>query len=221
MMKKATDLVVLAGVLCAATLASAPAARAQTVTANLVLQTLSCSKTVDSKGDKIYVTVGGRAADGSPYSSSIPPFDMKASGGNASRANLLLWGGELRDGQAVDLQIVVTDKEARHRYPKADEIAAGGLLGALVGRGVSALAGGVTGLGVYELSDKQHKMSDHLIGSFAVRIRNRNGKLETAWEARDQAVDKGSTDGGTTKQFWLNGAGSEYTAYLQVSEVVK
>jgi hypothetical protein len=64
-------------------------------------------------------------------------------------------------------------------------------------------------------------MSDHPIGSFAVQINNRNGKLVTTWEPRDQTVDKRFTDRGITKQFWMNGGGADYTAYVQVSEAVK
>jgi hypothetical protein len=220
-MRKAIRLIALAAVLIAATIGSIAPARAQTLTANLVLQTLSCGKSVDAGGDKVYITVGGQGPDGSGLSSSIPPFEMKASGNQQNKSNTLLWSGELRNGQSVNLQIVVTDKEARHRFGKAEEVGAGGLLGALIGSRTTALAGGLTGLGIYELSDKQHKMSDHLIGSFAVQITNRSGKLVTTWEPRDQTVDKGFTDGRTTKQFWMNGAGSEYTAYLQVSEAVR
>jgi hypothetical protein len=220
-MAKTSHVIALAGVLFAATIGSISPACAQTVTANLVLQTLSCGKSVSAGGDKVYITVGGRAPDGSGISSSVPPFEMKASGSHQNTSNTLLWSGELRNGQSVDLQIVVTDKEARHRFGTAEKVGVGGLLGALIGRHTSALAGGLTGLGVYELADKQHKMSDHLIGSFAVQINNRDGKLVTTWEPRDQTVDKGFTDRGITKQLWMNGAGAEYTAYLQVSEAVR
>lgn len=193
----------------------------------LRMNKLCCDKTTEHGADEVYLLVFGRRSDGATFGARIPGnnqhWDMNDGnqptdnprGDSHCITNKLLMQGDLAEGQSWDVSVTVMEEDGGTGKP-AQEVAAALL--AESGDPYAASAGTI--LGILTRLGFFYTDTDDWMGSFGVRITNKQGQTEVSWNPKERMVhsipDPEAPSNPRRREFRMNGDGSNYVGWFEV-----
>jgi len=186
--------------------------------ARLGIQGLCCDKTTELGEDEVYMIVAARASDGRTWGFRLPDssghWDMNDGQDDSNHciSNVTIWDAPLPDGQDVTISVAIMEEDGGTSRPYTDIAAA---MLQTSGDPVGMLTGQILGVigHFFPLGN-----SDDFIGAFSVMISNVDNTLQVAWRPKDCVTSEiVNIHGANTHEFRMNGDGSNYVGWYQVT----
>jgi hypothetical protein len=227
-------------------IASSPA-YAQPITAKLVMHELHCAKTtgelrlgpIGNPEDEIYVLIKGKKSDGTRIDKRVPGNGVWSmidkDGPKRKMTNVTLWGGELKNGESVDLFVLFMEEDRKRfdAYTKQfDQM--------LDSQRFASMAKAVGGGGkkddatediIREILKELIKLvtreiendTDDVPGAVRVRMWNENGNIRSSWQAYDSSEEvkdkRRDKNWSASSTFNLKGHGTLYQCTVEATSL--
>jgi hypothetical protein len=175
---------------------------------------LESFKTTELGEDEVYLLITGKWRNGQSFSYRFPSasehWDLNDGEGDPPVLNQPLIDFTMRDGDAVDVMVMVMEEDGGTVGQWTD--LAGSVIG-LLDRGAGSIFGAIARF-IPDIRD-----TDDFIGAFSVHIENRGGEIYTKFVPRDRVYSSSDPN-----NYWItfnvnmNGDGSDYRSTFSVTD---